>query len=171
MLINLSRVLHIAAAGALVFGLSVLNQTGGAQAREAQATPGTFVSEIVVSNKPSNPAATVSLTFVKSDGTQAMTSPLTFTVQPGASVANYVPNIAGLADGRYSVVVDSDQDVSAIANLTSLGPVTSTAYNGIGSADSGTKFYMPQAFKNYVGIYTSSLVVQNATTGNATANI
>src|SRR4051794_2407922 len=104
MLLNLGRVLHIAAAGALVLGLGAFNQIG-AQAREAAAVPGTFVSEIVVSNKPGNPAATVSLTFVKADGTTAMAQPQTFTVLSGASVATYVPNIPGLADGRYSVVV------------------------------------------------------------------
>jgi len=170
MLLNLGRVLHIAAAGALVLGLGAFNQIG-AEARQAQAVPGTFVSEIVVSNKPGNPAATVSLTFMKSDGSLAMAAAQTFTVQSGASVATYVPNIAGLADGRYSVVVDSDQDVSAIANLTSLGPVTSTAYNGISSNDSGTKFYIPQTFKNYVNTYTSSLVVQNAGSAGATVRI
>lgn len=108
------------------------------------------------------------MTFVKSDGTQAMSAPLTFTVRAGQSRKTFVPNVPGLADGRYSVVIDSDQNVTAIANLTSADPSTSTAYNGISSTDTGQSFNIPSVYRNYFG-FSSSVVVQNA--GTASANV
>src|SRR5207245_2474240 len=170
MRLNLRKLVHVAAAGALILGLSAFDGFRGPDAvlaREAAAIPGTFVSEVVVSN-PGTVDASVTLTFVKSDGTQAMAAPVSSPVKAGSSVKTYVPNIAGLADGRYSVVVDSDQNVTAIANLVSSGPATSTSYNGIASADTGTSFNIPSVYRNYFG-FSSSIVVQNA--GTAAANV
>lgn len=168
-----SKVAHIAAAGALVLGLSAFDglRAGpdAASAREAQAIPGTFKSSIVVAN-PGATIANVSLNFVNSNGTAALQTPLTFTVAAGSSVTQFVPNVPNLADGRYSVVVDSDQNVVAIANLQSDGPSTATAYNGISQNDVGTTFYVPSVYKNYFG-FSSSLVVQNAGNSDATVTI
>jgi len=168
---NVSRALHVAAAGALILGLSAFdglrNGPDAAFAREAAAVPGTFVSEVVVSN-PGTAAATVNLSFVKSDGTLALSPPLQFTVAGGSSRKTFVPNVPGLADGRYSVVIDSDQNVTAIANLVSSSPSTSTSYNGIASADTGNSFNIPSVYRNYFG-FSSSIVVQNA--GTAAANV
>jgi hypothetical protein len=170
MRLNFGKVAHLVAAGALMASVSFAGlgvETDRALAREAMAIPGTFVSEVVVSN-PGTAAANVTLTFVKSDGTQAMSAPLSFPVPAGSSVKTYVPNVPGLADGRYSVVIDSDQNVTAIANLVSSGPATSTSYNGIASADTGTSFNIPSVYRNYFG-FTSNIVVQNA--GSAAANV
>src|SRR5688500_12128405 len=161
---NLKKLLHLAGAGGIVLGMSVFGSC--AAAREAQAIPGPFRSSIVVAN-PGTVAAQVNISFVKSDGNVALAMPA-FTVQPGASSLQYVPSITGLADGRYSVVIDSDQNVSAIANLASDGPATSTAYNGIAQADVGRTFNIPSVYRNYFG-FTSNIVVQNA--GTATANV
>jgi hypothetical protein len=169
---KLGSALNIAAVGAMILGASALDGftgPGAAQAREAAAIPGTFVSEVVVTN-PGTADATVNMSFVKSDGTMAMATPLNFTVKAGSSKKTYVPNIPGLADGRYSVVIDSDQNVTAIANLTSSNPSTSTAYNGIGSADTGVSFNIPSAYRNYFG-FSSSIVVQNASTTAANVKI
>jgi hypothetical protein len=167
----IGRWLNVMAAGALVLGISVFDgvRVGPevVAAREALAIPGTFRSSIVVAN-PASTAASVSLTFVKSDGSSALTSPVSFTVPAGASVTQFVPNISSLADGRYAVVVDSDQQVVAIANLASSGPDTSTAYNGISQSDVGTSFYIPSVYRAYFG-FSSSLVIQNA--GTSTANV
>src|SRR5438874_1597174 len=70
MRLNLSKLLHVAAAGALILSVSAFDGFRGpdaALAREAQGVPGTFVSEVVVSN-PGTLAANVTLTFVKADG-------------------------------------------------------------------------------------------------------
>jgi hypothetical protein len=170
MRLNLNKLLNVAAAGALILGVSAFDGFRGpdaALAREALAVPGTFVSEVVVSN-PGSAAASVTLTFVKSDGTQAMAAPVSLTVPAGSSRKTYVPNVPGLADGRYSVVIDSDQNVTAIANLVSSNPATSTSYNGIASGDTGTSFNIPSVYRNYFG-FSSSIVVQNA--GSSTANV
>ncbi|HEY3109818.1 MAG TPA: DUF5719 family protein, partial [Chloroflexota bacterium] len=171
MRLNLSKFLHVAAAGGLVFAVSIFsglqNDPEAALAREAASIQGTFVSEVVVNN-PSATDASVTLTFVKSDGTQAMAAPVSLTVKAGSSAKTYVPNVAGLADGRYSVVVDSDQNVSAIVNLVSSSPATSTSYNGIASSDTGSSFSIPSVYRNYFG-FSSSIVIQNA--GTAVANV
>lgn len=166
---SLSKLLQVAAAGAMVLGVSFFGQgttAVEAQARLTQAVPGTFTSSVVVAN-PSSSVASVTMSFVKSDGTAAR-DPLTFTVAAGASKLTYVPGVENLPDGRYSVVVDSDQNVVAIANLASTSPASATSYNGIAQADVGTTFYIPSVYRSYFG-YTSSLVVQNA--GTATANV
>ena len=169
MKINLKKLAHLAAAGVAVLAMSAAGGVDAAtQARGAQAIPGTFASSIVVAN-PGTATANVSMQFVKADGTSALASPITFTVPAGSSVAQYVPGLAGLADGRYSVVLDSDQNITAVASLESLTPELKTAYNGISQTDVGTTFNVPQIFKSYVGIYTTALVVQNA--GTATANV
>ncbi|MBM4417990.1 MAG: hypothetical protein FJ033_06730 [Chloroflexi bacterium] len=160
------KIVRLGAAAGLVLSLGIAGSLTGASAREAAAIPGTFRSSIVVAN-PGTTTANVTMSFVKADGTQAIT-PLAFTVASNSSVNRYVPGIAGLADGRYSVVIDSDQAVVAIANLTSDNPTTSTAYNGIAQSEVGTSFNMPAAYKNYYG-FSSSYVIQNA--GSATANV
>lgn len=162
---NLKKLLHLAGAGGIVLGMSVFGS--GAAAREAAAIPGTFRSSIVVAN-PGSTTANVTLNFVRSDGNMALNPGLSYSVAAGASDTKYVPNIAGLADGRYSVVIDSDQNVVAIANLASDGPSTSTAYNGIAQADVGRTFNIPSAYRNYFG-FTSNIVVQNA--GTAAADV
>jgi hypothetical protein len=172
MRLNLSKFLNVAAAGALILGLSAFDGFRGpdaALAREAMAIPGTFISEVVVSN-PGSADANVTLTFVKSDGTQAMAAPVSLVVKAGSSAKTFVPNIPGLADGRYSVVIDSDQNVTAIANLVSSNPATSTSYNGIASVDTGTSFNIPSVYRNYFG-FSSSIVVQNAGTSSANVTI
>ncbi|TAK22402.1 MAG: hypothetical protein EPO26_11955 [Chloroflexota bacterium] len=163
---NFKRLARLASATGLVVAIGAVGSLTNASAREAAAIPGTFRSSIVVAN-PGSSTATVSMQFVKSDGTNAM-SPVTFTVPANASTTRYVPSITGLADGRYSVVIDSDQSVVAIANLTSDSPSTSTAYNGIAQADVGRSFNIPSAYRNYFG-YTSSIIIQNA--GTAVANV
>ncbi|HEY3081093.1 MAG TPA: hypothetical protein VGM69_14465 [Chloroflexota bacterium] len=171
MRINLRKLAHLAAAGAVMLALSVVGSAYGApQAREAAAIPGSFSSAVVVSNSGAT-VANVSMTFVKSDGTGALAAPLTFQVNPGASVNQYVPNIAGLADGRYAVLIDSDVPVTAIANLKSLSPSLSTSYNGIAQAATSMRVSVPQVFKSYVGLYTTSIVIQNAGSLATTATL
>src|SRR5262245_58715777 len=162
---NLKKLLHLAGAGGLVLGMSLFGSS--AMARESQQIPGTFRSAILINN-PGTAEANVSVMFVKSDGTQAMSTPVLVKIAPGANTQLYAPNIAGLADGRYSVVIDSDQAVSAIANLSSDNPATSTSYNGIAQGDVGKSYNIASAYKNYHG-FTSNLVIQNA--GTATGNV
>jgi hypothetical protein len=50
--------------------------------------------------------------------------------------------------------------------LLSSNPTTAASYNGFNQSDAGTSFFVPSVYKGYVGLYTSSIVVQNADTAN-----
>lgn len=174
MKMHLGKLAHVAAAGALVLGLSAFDglRVGpdAAAAREAAAIPGTFNSSIIVANPSASQTANVSMTFVNNSGGSALSAPITFTVAPGSSVQKYVPSISGLVDGRYAVLIDSDIAVTAIANLASSSPSTSTSYNGISQSEVATSFNIPSVYRKYVGVYSTSIVIQNAST-TAPANV
>jgi hypothetical protein len=150
-----------------------LGTSGGAGAarRGAQAIPGVFNTSIVVAN-PGDDEATVTLNFRTSDGLPALASPPTFSVRPGSSVLTYVPNIPNLADGRYSVIVESNRYVSVVTNLQSGSPTGGTAYTGIADSngDYFNTLYAPLV-ANTIGGYTTSIVVQNGQGAPANVNI
>jgi len=161
---NLTKLLHLAGAGGLVLAMSLFGS--GANAREQPAIAGIFRSSILINN-PAAADANVSVMLVNADGARAMAAPVMFKVAGSSSTQLYLPNLAGLSDGRYSAVVDSDKPVAVIVNMTSDSPATSTSYNGIPLDAVGRTFNMPQAYKNYHG-FTSSLILQNS--GAAFAN-
>jgi hypothetical protein len=132
-----------------------------ALARESQAIPGVFNSSLTLQN-PTGTDAIAAVNFVGGNGVPALANPLSVTVPGNGSALVYVPNVAGLADGRYSAVVDSTAPLYMIANLVSSGPTTSASYNGFTAADAGTSFYVPSVYKSYVGLYTSTITVQNS---------
>jgi hypothetical protein len=137
-----------------------------ATAREAQAMPGTFVSSLTLQN-PSGNDAIAAVNFVNAAGQYALPNPMTVTVPANASALVYLPNVPGLANGRYSAVIDSTNSLYMIANLLSSGPTTASSFGGLSQTEAGTSFFVPSVYKNYVGRYTSSIVVQNADTANA----
>jgi hypothetical protein len=109
--------------------------------------------------------ATVTISFVAESGT--VTTPTTlnssqpnpFTLTPGASFEIYTPGIPTLASGRYSVVISSNAQVVAMANLVGQGI---TNFNGSysGFSTGATTFYLPAVVYNYYGWY-SLISVQN----------
>jgi hypothetical protein len=125
--------------------------------------------------------ATVSVMFVNEAGTTYGPTevptlnggqPNPFTLAPGESFEIYVPGIpAGLPDGRYSVVVSSDKEVAAIANIIGEGAINfNGSYSGFALGDS--TFYLPAVVFNYYGWY-SLISVQNvgASATDVTVNI
>jgi len=118
--------------------------------------------------------ATVLITFYDEGGSSYTPSPLNagqpnpFTLTAGASFEVYVPGIAGLVDGRYSVVISSDQPVVAIANL--IGQAGATFYNGSysGVSAGSTTVYLPGVVREYYN-WNSLISVQNA--GSAATNV
>jgi hypothetical protein len=109
--------------------------------------------------------------FVNSTGGDALPNPYTISVPAGGSALVYVPNVPGLADGKFSVVVDADQPMNTITNLLSSGPTTAASYQGFNQADTGTTFYVPSVYTDYVGLYDSTIVVQNAEAQNANVQV
>ncbi|MCL4459601.1 MAG: DUF5719 family protein [Chloroflexi bacterium] len=130
--------------------------------------PGTWVSSITVQN-PSTQSATVKLEIVDQNGAVKFSD--TVTVAAGASKLWYVPNLTGLASGRYSAVISSDPvRVVAIANLVSSNPSTGGSYSGVNDDQAASSFYIPSVYREYYG-YTSNIVVQNADTADASVTV
>jgi hypothetical protein len=169
----LRRLAVVAIAGAIVVGGQVARPLDFspeiAAAREVQAVPGNFISSLTLQN-PTQTDAIAAVDFVASNGSKALVNPVVVAVPAQGTALVYVPNVPGLADGRYSAVVDSTQPVFTIANLLSSNPTTAASYNGFNLADAGTSFYVPSVYKNYVGLYTSTIVVQN-TDATGAANV
>jgi len=118
--------------------------------------------------------ASVTVIFVKEDGTQITPNPLLgaptnlsnpFNLNPNEMKQIYVPSVPGLAAGSYSVIVSSTAQVIAFASLTGSGSTNFTGtYSGFDSGN--TTFYLASTSFNYYGWY-SMLTVQNVG-GNAT---
>lgn len=115
--------------------------------------------------------ATVSITFYDAAGTPSTPSPLNagksnpFTLASGESFEVYLPGIAGLADGRYSVVISSNAPVVAIANLIGAED-SATFYNGSysGASQGATIVYLPSVVHEYYN-WNSLVSVQNIGSG------
>lgn len=139
---------------------------GGAERGAAAFPTGTWNTGIQVQN-PTTSTATVQVKFYKEDGSLAFTTSST-TILAGGSATFYLPTIDGLADGKYSGVVESDQAVVAVVNETSYtAKGIADAYNGI---DSGaTQLNLPLIFRGY-GNWDSMIAVQN-TDASASASV
>lgn len=166
----LGRRLRALAAGLICTDM-VLAPGGADAARREAAIPGIFNTSVVVAN-PGDDEALVTLNFRTVDGAQALPIPPSFTVRPGSSVVTYVPNISNLADGRYSLTVESTCYVSVLTNLLAGAPTVATAYTGISdvNGDYCNTLYAPYSANSADG-YTSSIVVQNGQGASATINI
>ncbi len=141
----------------------------------AMADFGTTASSITVQNTGTS-VATVSFTFYDASGSAYSPNPLTsdgsakanpFTLNAGESYELYMPN-ANLADGKYSLVISSDQPVVAVSNV--IRDYSGTGYNGTfaGFSEGATTVYMPSIVYDYYDYY-SELSIQN--TGSAATNI
>jgi hypothetical protein len=114
--------------------------------------------------------ATITVTFYEEDGTShaptdlgaGQTNP--FTLGKGEGWEIYVPGIPDtqLADGRYSVVIESTEPIAVISNL--IGDTATFSFNGSysGFDQGGQEVYLPSIFYNYYGWY-SLVSVQNVT--------
>src|SRR4051812_48124777 len=68
--------------------------------REAAGVFGTFKTSLTVANRGAS-SASVTISIVRQDGTDALAAPFSMSVAPGASQILYLPNTS-LATGRYS---------------------------------------------------------------------
>jgi hypothetical protein len=122
--------------------------------------------------------ATVSITFVKEDGTEITPNPLNgnksnpFDLAVGESFVVHVPTIPNLAAGRYSVVVSSTQEVVAIVNLIGENAAKTVFYNGSysGASQGASPVYLPSFVYKFYG-WNSLISVQNTGTGPADVTV
>jgi len=136
----------------------------------------TDISSFTVQNVDSE-TATVTIHFYAEDGSVITPSvlndsqPNPFDLLPGGSFAVYLPAIPDdqLADGRYSVVIESSARVVTIANLIGQGDIY---FNGSYSGFDGgaTSFFMPSIEFNFYGWY-SLISVQNVGTDVADVTV
>jgi len=116
--------------------------------------------------------ATVVITFYDENGNDYTPNPLNnnqpnpFTLNAGESFEVYLPGIPGLPDGRYSVVISSDQEVVAIANLIGQNTAGTVFYNGSysGASTGATTVYLPSIVYEYYN-WNSLISIQNAGSG------
>lgn len=121
--------------------------------------PGTWVSSFTVQNPSTTESASVSVEIYDSSGVTPVWTDST-TIAAGQSKLWYVPNLTGLADGRYSVVISSSVPVVAITNLASSSPSTGGSYGGVADTETSTTLYLPGLYYQYYG-YISAIAVQN----------
>lgn len=151
----------------------------------------TDISSFTVQNVDTE-IATVTIHFYAEDGSVVTPSvlnnsqPNPFDLDPGESWEVYLPAIPDeqLADGRYSVVIESSARVVTIANLIGQGDIY---FNGSYSGFDGgaSPFYLPAVVFNFYGWYslisvqnvgtdvadvTVNITCNNGTTGTLTAN-
>jgi len=120
--------------------------------------------------------AAVLVTFYNENGVAYTPDPLNagkpnpFTLDPGASFEVYVPGIPALADGRYSVVISSDQEIVAIANLIGQNTAGTVFYNGSysGMSAGAESVYLPSIVYEYYN-WNSLVSIQNA--GSAATDV
>jgi len=159
-------------AGSLVFG----STPAGAQCNnQGTCAPGVWESSINLQNLSGNNAS-VTIDFYDKDGNLAGAP---YTVEGGipanGAVSIFVPaQVATLASGQYSAVVNSTEQVKATVNTASTNsasaPWTAFGYEGADTTMSGPKLYFPGLYKSYFG-FDSEMVVQNVGTGNTTASV
>jgi hypothetical protein len=136
----------------------------------------TDISSFTVQNVDTE-TATVTIHFYAEDGSVITPSvlnqshPNPFDLLPGESWEVYLPAIPDdqLADGRYSVVIESSARVVTIANLIGQGDIYfNGSYSGFdGGADT---FFLPAVVYNFYGWY-SLISVQNVGTDVADVTV
>jgi hypothetical protein len=152
--------------------VGVAKDLAPSQAQATSSVPGTYSSSITVLNPSTNASsANVSVLFYDATGTLATTATWPTPVAPGGTAFWYVPNVAGLTAGMaYSAVVQSDQQVYATVNSSSVNPTTGEGYDGIDAGTGlSTSAYVPSVFQAYYG-FTSTIVAQNAS-ASALSNV
>ena len=106
--------------------------------------------------------ATVSLQYYDSTGAAAYST--SDQLGGNASKSYYVPNVLPKPNGRYSLVVSSDQPLNVLVNENSSAGVATyiaASHHGVKDNEAAPVIYMPWALANYYG-YDAMLAVQNA---------
>jgi len=125
--------------------------------------------------------ATVQVTFYDESGASYEPTPLDslasptpnpFTLAPDESYEVNLSAIPSLSNGRYSVMISSDQPVVAIANLIGQNSAGTVFYNGSysGASEGATTMYLPAIVYQYYG-WNSLVSVQNIGSGSTDVTV
>jgi hypothetical protein len=151
-------------AGALI--LSVMSVTS------VWALPGgTWQTGIKVQNLSSTDIASITVYLFNTDGDQVYALSQTsggdpLQASPNSTVEVYLPNYSSVADGQYSAMVSSTQQIGAVATHTDYSYGLADSYNGMEGA---TTIYVPYVYHNHNN-WSTEIFVQN-TSSDTTAHV
>jgi hypothetical protein len=144
--------------------VGVLLMLGGlvpAVGADTPAPGGPFNTAFRVQNLGGSPAHCLVEFYGSAGGTPSGSTSLP-EIPVGQSGFVYVPNVVGLADGKYAAVISCDQDVAAVVNYSD--PDSGASYSGVGAGEIADTLYAPGIYDNYYNYY-SNVVVQNVSAG------
>ncbi|MEZ4730416.1 MAG: hypothetical protein R3E79_25090 [Caldilineaceae bacterium] len=138
---------------------------------------GTWNSTIQVQNPSTSNSASVQISFYNSNG--QVTTPTSlpaagnsslqnpFTLMPGAAATIRIDsqsNVPQLQNGRYAVVVSSDQPLTGVTwvRISGSGNESHDSYEGFTTAATAP-VYLPTVAKAANGTFTNNLAIQNLT--------
>lgn len=151
---------------AVVMVLSLVMAT---VAGAAGSPPPALSSGFQLQNRSTTATANISISYYNATGSEVEVD--SDTIAANASKSYYVPNVLGQPDGRYSVVIESDQQLFALSNeVTASGasPNVAATHSGFTDEDIGNPIYIPWVVCEYYS-FNSMFAVQNA--GSAPTNI
>jgi hypothetical protein len=114
--------------------------------------------------------ATVTVTFYDESGNPSTPDPILtgtsnpFTLAPGAGKLIVMPAVLGLADGRYSVVIESTEPIGVVTNLKGESAGGAPFYNGSysGFSQGAMEIFFPATHYEYYD-WNSLMSIQNTT--------
>lgn len=130
----------------------------------AGSPPPSLSSGFQLQNRSTTLSADVLIEFYDASGAKVHTLPSS--IAANASKSFYVPSVLPQPDGRYSIVVNSSEELFALVNqVTSTGasPYVAATHSGFTSAEIGSPLYLPWVVASYYN-FNSMFAVQNAGT-------
>ena len=130
----------------------------------AGSPPPSLSSGFQLQNRSGDQTANIAIHYYDAAGNEVEVD--TDSIPAKASKAYYVPSVLGQPDGRYSVVIESDQELFALSNeVTAQGaaPNVAATHSGFTGADVADTLYIPWVVCEFYD-YNSMIAVQNAST-------
>lgn len=127
--------------------------------------PPALSSGFQLQNRSNTDTANIAIHYYNAAGSEAEVD--MDSIPAKASKAYYVPNVLGQPDGRYSVVIESDQELFALSNETTAqgaSPNVAATHSGFTGADVADTLYIPWVVCEFYE-YNSMVAIQNAGSG------
>lgn len=141
--------------------LPVVIQTGS-----WSALPGTFATSITTQRQAASGAPSPVLRLYRFDGSLAYER----TARYGETV--YLSQaLSVLPPGRYAGILSALGDAATVVTVRAADPTMAATYRALGPEEAGPSVVVPNVFKNYAGLYTSVISVQNTGTGPARVRV
>lgn len=134
--------------------------------------PPSLSSGFQLQNRSTTDVANISIAYYDDSGSEVEVD--TDTINSSASKSYYVPNVLSQPDGRYSVVISSDQQLFSMVNEVTAdsgsAPNVAATHSGFTDAEVGSPLYLSWVVCGYYN-YNSMIAVQNAGSGDTTITV